>query len=192
MWELVYLWIKTKNHITMTEAVKKNGINFGILSAVYFVVRTSIIYAADLTLFSNLWVTLLDLVIGLTLAIMAISKAKKALGGFITFKEAFTVYFLNTIISFAVYTVFIILLFNVIDPEAKEIVHNYNIEQTVGNMQKFGMETEAIRETVDKMRENNALSVNNQLLGFPIGVAISCIIGLIIAAIMKKNKPEFE
>jgi len=176
----------------MTEAVKKNGINFGIAIAIYFVLRTSLMYTIDLKLFTNGWISLLDLIVAVTLTILAISKAKKALGGFISFKQAFTVYFLNTLISFFIYTLFIILLFNVIDPEASEIVHNYNIEKTVEGMQNFGVDSKTIRETAEKMKESNTFSVSNQLIGFPIGVGISCIIGLIIAAIMKKNKPEFE
>ena len=176
----------------MTEAVKKNGINYGIAIAIYFVVRTSLMYAVDLQLFTNGWISLVDFIVAIALTVMAISKAKKALGGYISFKQAFTVYFLNTIISFSIYTLFIILLFNVIDPEASEVVHNYNIEKTVEGMQKFGVDSNTIRETAEKMKESNTFPIGNQLIGFPIGVGISCVIGLIVAAIMKKNKPEFE
>lgn len=173
----------------MTEAIKKNGVNFGIIIAVYFVVRASLMYVTDLKLFTNGWISLVDIIVTLTLSIVAVAKAKKALGGYITFKEAFIVYFLNTLISFAVYTLFIIILFNVIDTEAKEIVHQYNIEKTVESMKGWGVDTAAIKATVENMKDNNTFSVTNQLLGFPIGLAFSCLIGLIIAAIMKKNKP---
>jgi len=176
----------------MTEAIKKNGVNFGIIMAAYFVVRTSLMYAIDLKLFTNGWISLFDFIVALTLSIIAISKAKKALGGYISFKEAFTIYFLNIIISFAIYTVFTILLFNVIDADAKEVVHQYNIEKTVQSLKDWGVDSSTIKKTVEGMKDNNSLSIGNQLLGFPIGVAISCIIGLIIAAIMKKNKPEFQ
>ena len=81
----------------MTEAIKKNGVNFGIIMAAYFVVRTSLMYAIDLKLFTNGWISLFDFIVALTLSIIAISKAKKALGGYISFKEAFTIYFLNII-----------------------------------------------------------------------------------------------
>lgn len=172
----------------MTEAVKKNGINFGIIVAVYFVLRTSTMYAIDLKLFTNGWISFLDLIVALGLSIFAISKAKKALGGYITFKDAFIVYFLNVLISFAIYTVFIIILFNVIDPEAKEIVHQFNIEKTVEGLKNFGVDTAKIKETVENMKTNNTFDLKNQLIGFPIGVGISCILGLILAAIMKKKQ----
>lgn len=176
----------------MTQAVKKNGITFGIIMAVYFVLRTSIMYATDLSLFTNGWISAVDFIVGITLSVIAISKAKSAMGGFISFKQAFTVYFLNILIGFAIYTVFIILLFNVIDTAARDTVHEQYIAKSVEGMQKFGMETSAIKEAAEKMQETNTFSVGNQLLGFPIGLAISSVIGLIVAAIMKKNKPEFE
>lgn len=173
----------------MTEAIKKNGVNFGVILAVYFVLRSTLMYSIDLKLFTNGWISLIDLIVCISLSVVAISKAKKALGGYITFKDAFVVYFINVLISFAVYTTFIIVLFNVIDPEAKEIVHKFNIEKAVEGLQNFGVDTAKIKETVQNMENNNTFSVKNQLMGFPIGLGISCVVGLIIAAIMKKNRP---
>lgn len=176
----------------MTEAVKKNGITFGIIMAAYFVLRTGIMYAVDLSLFTNKMIGIADFVIGLVISIVAISKAKSAMGGFISFKQAFTVYFINVLIGLGTYTLFIILLFNVIDPSAAETVHELTIESTVKSLQGFGMETAQIKKVAEEMRNNNTFSIGNQLIGFPIGLAISSLIGLIVAAIMKKNKPEFE
>ena len=65
----------------MTEAVKKNGINYGIAIAIYFVVRTSLMYAVDLQLFTNGWISLVDFIVAIALTVMAISKAKKSFGG---------------------------------------------------------------------------------------------------------------
>lgn len=176
----------------MTEAVKKNGITFGIILAVYFVLRIGIMYAVDLSLFTNKLIGIADFVIGLAISIVAISKAKSAMGGFISFKHAFTVYFLNVLIGLGAYTLFTILLFNIIDPAAGETVHELTIETTVKSMQGFGVDTAQIKQMAEGMKENNTFSLKNQLIGFPIGLAVSCIIGLIVAAIMKKNKPEFE
>lgn len=176
----------------MTDAVKKNGITFGIIMAVYFVLRTSIMYATDLSLFVNGWISAVDFIVGITLSIVAISKAKSAMGGFISFKQAFTVYFINVLIGFGIYTLFVILLFNVIDPAAKDTLNELTLKKTIEGMQAFGADSAMVKQTVEGMKEKDSFSVGNQLLGFPIGLAMSSILGLIVAAIMKKNKPEFD
>ncbi len=176
----------------MTEAIKKNGVTFGIIMAAYYVLRGSIMYAVDLELFTNSWIKLFDFIITLALSIIAISKAKSALGGYISFKNAFVVYFINILIGLVVYSIFIIVLFNIIDPAAKDTLQEYTIKSTVEGMQKFGADSDMIRETAKNMQKSNPYSTGNQLLGLPIAIAISCVIGLIVAAIMKKNKPEFQ
>lgn len=172
----------------MTDAVKKNGITFGIIIAVYFVLRVSIMYAIDISLFANGWISAIDFVVCLTLSIVAISKAKSAMGGFISFKEAFTVYFLNVLIGMTVYTLFIIILFNIIDPAAKETVNELVVTKTIEGMQSFGVDSATLKKTAEDLRAKDSFSVANQLLGLPIGLAISSVIGLIVAAAMKKNK----
>lgn len=176
----------------MNEFVKKNGVNFGIIMAVYLVLRGSIMYAVDLNLYTNGWIKLADFIITLAFSIIAISRAKSAMGGFISFKEVFIVYFINIIIGLVIYSIFIIALFNFIDPAARDIVDEYTIKSTVEGMQKFGAETKTIKETVQNMQKSSPYSVKNQLIGLPIGIAMSCVLGLIVALIMKKNKPEFQ
>lgn len=176
----------------MTNVIKKNGINFGIILAIYFVLRTALIYSIDLKLFVNGWFGFLDFVVTIIITIIAVYQAKKAMGGFIAFKEAFTTYFIATVIGLVTYSLFNILLFNVIDPAAKETVQEHVLEKTVEAMQQFGADSDSIRETAKGMRETDSFSIPQQLLGLGISIIIYSIIGLIIAAIMKKNKPEFE
>jgi fumarate reductase subunit C len=176
----------------MTEAIKKNGVTFGIIMAAYMVLRGTIMYAVDLNLFTSGWIKLIDFIVTVAISVIAVFKAKSAQGGFISFKDAFVVYFINNLIGLVAYCIFIIVLFNVIDPAAKEIVNEYTIKSSIEGMQKFGVDSKTLRETAVNMRKSNVYSTGNQLMGLPISIAISCIVGLIIAAIMKKNKPEFQ
>lgn len=173
----------------MTNTIKKNGVTFGIILAAYFIVRTALIYSIDLKLFTSGWFTLVDFIAILTLTIIAISKTKKAMGGFIAFKEAFTVYFIAILIGLTTYTIFNMLLFNVIDPDAKEIVKEEVIQKTVETLKSFGGDSTVIKETVTKMRETDSFSIPQQALGLGIALLMYAVVGLIIAAIMKKNRP---
>ena len=40
----------------MNEIVKKNGINFGLISGLIGVLVTTVMYAVDLKLFVNMWI----------------------------------------------------------------------------------------------------------------------------------------
>ena len=70
--------------------------------------------------------------------------------GVFTFKEAFTTYFIAAVIGILISTTFNIVLFNVIDPGAKETLNEIMIKYTVGMLQKFGTPASAINETVPK------------------------------------------
>jgi len=173
----------------MTNTIKKNGVTFGIILAAYFVIRTALVYSIDLKLFVSGWFGFVDFIVLLVLTIVAIAKAKKAMGGFISFKEAFTVYFITVLIGLVTYTVFNMLLFNVIDPEAKEIVREEVITKTVETMKSFGGDSAMLKETITKMRETDSFSIPQQALGLGMGLLMYSVIGLIVAVAMKKNKP---
>jgi hypothetical protein len=173
----------------MTNVIKKNGVTFGIILAAYFVIRVALMYSIDLKLFTNGWFSLVDLIALLALTIIAIGKTKKAMGGFISFKEAFTVYFITILIGFVVYTIFNMLLFNVIDPGAKEVLQEEVIRKTVETMKSFGGDSAMLKETVTKMRETDSFSIPQQALGLGMALLMYSVVGLIVAAVMKKNRP---
>ncbi|MEZ0131134.1 DUF4199 domain-containing protein, partial [Flavobacterium sp. LBUM151] len=54
------------------------------------------------------------------------------------FKDAFTTYFIAAVTGILISTLFNILLFNVIDPGAKDTLSEIMIKYTVGMLQKFG------------------------------------------------------
>lgn len=131
-------------------------------------------------------------VVNLVLGIVAVNKAKTAMGGYITFKEAFTTFFIAMAIGALIGSVFMFILFNFIDPGAKEIVMQQVKEMTVNMMQKMGAKTEDIRKTVDELDKNDNFSFGSQIKSYVFGLVFYIIIGLIVAAATKKNRPEFE
>lgn len=175
----------------MTEAVKKNGVTFGVILGIVSVLITAGIYATDVTNFVNWMLGIGIFVISLTILIIAVAKAKKAQEGYITFKEAFTTYFIAAAIGAGIATLFNIILFNVIDPAAKEIVTEETINMSVEWMQKAGSSSDDIRKIVEEARKTDSFGTVSLIKNYFFGLLFHIIVGLIVAAAFKKNKPEF-
>ena len=176
----------------MNEVVKKNGINYGIILGVISILITASIYSIDLKLFTNMWLGISSMVVFLVIGVILVSKTKKELKGFITFKEAFTVYFLAGAIGATMSVLFNILLFNVIDPEAKEIVNTHMMEYTVEMLKKFNTPTESITKTVEEMKKTDNYSVTNLLKGLVFSFIFSAIVGAILALIFRNKHSNLE
>lgn len=176
----------------MNEVVKKNGINYGIILGTISILITASIYATDLKLFTNMWIGIVSIVIFLTIGVILVSKTKKQLNGFITFKEAFTVYFLAGAIGATMSVLFNILLFNVIDPEAKTIVNEHAIEYTVQMMKKFNAPTESITKTAEEMQKNDNYSAANLLKGLVYSFVFTAIFGALLALIFRNKQSNLE
>ena len=175
----------------MNEIIKKNGISYGIVSGVVGALITATIYAIDLNLFAIWWINISIILIYITIGIVLLSKTKKELKGVFSFKEAFTTYFISAVIATLISVGFNILLFNVIDPSAKDTLNEILIKSTAETLQKFGTPAAAINETVTKMQVNNPYSTIEQLKGSVFSIAGSAFFGLILALIFK-SKPSQE
>ena len=171
----------------MNETIKKNGIKFGLISAVISIVLTVLMYAIDINLFANSYIGIGMVFFYLALGIYVVSTTKKEMGGTINFKEAFTVYFLYSVIGIVIANIFNYILFNFIDPSAKEQILEITINKTVEMMQKFDTPKEILKETIKGMKENDQYSIANIIKGSAMGIVFSSIIGLIVAAIMKSK-----
>lgn len=175
----------------MNEIIKKNGITYGIVSGVVGALITAAIYAIDLNLFVKWWVGIAIIIIYIAIGIVLLSKTKKELKGVFSFKEAFTTYFISGVVATLISVGFNILLFNVIDPSAKDSLNDIFIKTTAETLQKFGTPATAINEAVAKMQENNPYSTIELLKGSIFSIGGSAFFGLILALIFK-SKPSQE
>lgn len=173
----------------MNEIIKKNGVTFGILTGIVSVLITTIIYVVNVELFMSMWFGFSSIAIYLTISIILLSKTKKELKGVFTFKEAFTTYFIATIIGIVISVAFNILLFNFIDPSLKDTLREMTIKYSVEMMQKFGTPASAINEAIKDMEANDQYSILGLLKGSVFSIAFSSIFGLIFAAFFK-SKPS--
>lgn len=174
----------------INEVIKKNGVAYGVMIGIASALVTATIYTIDLNLFTAWWMGILGIVISLTISIILLSKTKRELNGVFPFKDAFTTYFIAAVIGILISTTFNIVLFNVIDPGAKDTLSEIMIKYTVGMMQKFGTPASAINETIAKMKESNPYSTFELLKGSVFAMVVSAIFGLIFAAFFKSKSTQ--
>ena len=174
----------------INEIIKRNGITFGVLIGIVSALITASIYAIDLNLFSSWWIGLSSIAIYLILGIMLLAKTKKEVKTRYTFKDAFTTYFIAAVVGILISVLFNVLLFNVIDPSAKDTLHEMTMKMTSNMMQKFGTPAAAINEAMAKMRETNPYSTIELLKGAVFSIIFSSVFGLILAAFFKTRSTQ--
>ena len=175
----------------VNEIIKRNGVTFGITTGIISALITTSIYAIDLNLFTSWWIGILSITIYLIIGIILLSKTKKELNGVFSFKDAFTTYFISAVIGILISTLFNIILFNFIDPSAKDNLRELTIKYTVNMMQKFGTPASAINEAIAKLKENDPYSIIELLKGSVFSIVFSSIFGLLMAAFFK-SKPSSQ
>ena len=121
----------------METNLKKNTIDLGIKLGTFLFVITALIYVIDLKLFTNTWIMLAFMLPTLAVSIYSVYSAKKIQNQIITFKEAFTAYFLCVAIGYLIVTMGNIVLFKFIDPAAADLIHEEIMVFTKTMMENF-------------------------------------------------------
>ena len=119
-------------------------------------------------------------------------KTKKEINGDFTFKDAFTTYFISAVVGILISTIFNILLFNFIDPSAKDTLNEITIKYTINMMQKFGAPSSSINEAIKGMKESSPYDIDSLLKGMITSIVFSSIFGLIMAAFFKTRRSSQE
>ena len=174
----------------MNQTVKSRGIYFGIILGAILSFITAASYAIDISFLLKPWLMGVNFLLVIVLGVIAISSVKKLMDGFISFKDAFSTFFMVIVVGFLISTIVAFLIFNVIDPEAKEVLKQMSIEKVTEMMEKFNVPEEALDEAIAKIEETDSFSLVSQIKNFFITLAMYSVIGLIVAAIMKKKNPE--
>ena len=110
--------------------------------------------------------------------------------GFLTFKEAFSAYFITVAVGIIISQVVSFILFNFIDPDAAKEIQQITIDSTVNMMEGFGAPAESIAEAVEKIENTDQFSVVSVLKSSAWSLVFQAVIGLIVALIMKKSNPD--
>jgi hypothetical protein len=176
----------------INEIIKKNAVSYGVLTGIGSVLITTLIYVIDLELFTAWWVSLVSATFYIVVAIILLSKTKKELKDVFTFKDAFTTYFICALIGIIISVIFNIILFNIIDPTAKETIKEITIKYMISTLEKFNTPPAAINEAIKNLQENDQFSIPGLLKGSLTYIVINSIFGLILAAFFKNKQSSHE
>lgn len=173
-----------ENNNTLSREALKWGLILGLIQ----IVIETILYIADKELLVSMWIGLSQFVVNLLFFILAVRSVRTMGGELISFKDALLTILFVVLASMTLTTVFTWLLYNVIDPELATYVKEKAIEKTIGMMEKFGAPQESIDQTVAKMEEEDfSMSISRTIKQYLGGILFQMVIGLIVAAIMKKK-----
>jgi hypothetical protein len=171
----------------INEIIKRNGITYGVIIGVILSLITAFMYATDIELFIAWWTTLLSFSIFIIVPIFMLIKTKKELNEIFSFKDAFTTYFIASVVGVLISVAFKIILFNFIDPAIKQTLLDLTIKYLMSTSEKFGVPASSLNETISKLRETDPYSIVEQLKGSIFAIFFCAILGLIMAAFFKSK-----
>jgi len=173
-----------------TVSFKKSASNYGLILGAVLAVTVALLYSMSLESLTKWWLGIILFLVSLVFGIVSVAKSKAILGGFISFKEAFTSYFITIVIGLGISVLTSILIFNVVDPGAAEYLNEQIVEITRGMMERFGAPESEIDKAIAELEGKNNYAIGNQLQSFVFQIIFYSIFGLLIALIMKRKDPN--
>lgn len=175
----------------MGASLKSIASNYGLYLGVLLILITIIAYAVNLDLFVNTWFGISIYVVIIIFGIYTVAKVKQAFNGFASFKDAFSAYFITILVGLLASTVVTFILFNFIDTDAALTLKEKSIEKLVEVYRNMNLSDDKIAEMIDQVEAQNLYSIKNSLSGMITSYLLPLsIIGLIVAAAMKKSDPN--
>lgn len=174
----------------MKNLITKTGVQFSIILSIYYTLFNVGIFFFDRTLFVNTFVGFFNIAFILLIGITVIAVTKKKIGGYITFKDAFTPYLIMISIGLTVNYLLYNILFNIVDPTAQTEVNDALMVMLHETLKGSPFTQEQIAEQIDKAKNLEAFAFKSQIFLWAGSILRYSILGLLLAAIFK-NKSEF-
>ena len=175
----------------MNNTIKQTAIKYGTSLALVNLSYLLYAYLVDQSVFALTWPGILLFFCGLGFGMFSVAKFKQANDGYASFKEAFSAYMLTSIVAIFIGTVFTIMLFSLIDPEFAAGIMDMILEKTLEKFESSVMNDEQIEMIISRIEDSNPFGAMGQLKSATFSIMFNAILGLIVAAGMKKNKLEF-
>ena len=119
------------------------------------------------------------------------ARIRKANGGYITFKEVFGVVIVMVFIACFISLVYNIIYLKYIDPGFMDKVKASTIHFMEGKNIPDEQIDEAVKKFDKQMAESKNFNIGKTILAYFESCIFYCLFGLIVCAIVKKNKPVF-
>jgi len=172
----------------MKDYILNSGLKLGAL----YILLTVFSYLMGVDFKLNQGWSIIELIIPYILLFILVLKYKKWIGGFISFKEAFTVTLGSIVAGAFISTFFTILLFNFIDPEFAQMLKDATIEKLYVQLQELPDSNpmySVMESLIEQTEKEDVYSISNLAMAFFYGIFFHIIFSLIVAAFVKKDKP---
>ncbi|KEQ29387.1 DUF4199 domain-containing protein [Pedobacter antarcticus] len=179
-----------QNGLLRSEAIK-NGV---IMAAVSLVIFLAINYTVP-HLMGSTALSIVNIVVGIALAVFFSLDMRKKAGGYWTFSEALLHIFIMFLVSAAIVYVFTILFGKFIDPTYPERMKELIAGKTEDMLTKLGVDDSRMEEMIATQNQQMESQFNPTLFQAIVGFGIQAIMygigAMIFAAIFKKARPMF-
>lgn len=172
----------------MKDYILKNGLILGSISIILLVAS----YAIGVDFFLNNTWSIIKGILPYVVLIFLVIEYKKLVGGYISFKETFTVTIGITVAGAFLSTFFSILLFNFIDPDFAVHLKDFTVEKLAVQLDQLPESNPmySVMETlIEQTQEEDIYSISNQASALFYSLFFHIIFSAIIAAFIKKEKP---
>ncbi|WP_196886733.1 DUF4199 domain-containing protein [Aureivirga sp. CE67] len=197
----------------MNKVIKKKGVTFGIILGACLSLLTIYSYTINIGLLVSQWLFLLTFAIVLVVGILAIASTIKGLEGFITFKQAFSSYFITIVIGFLIHILTISLVAKIFPEKEMEVIElrissldkikedNLANQAKALETAKSDEEKEQIKESFGKQRtEIETMKKNSRkspgfktyIQAYASYLTIYSILGLLLSLILRRKRPELN
>ncbi len=172
----------------MRDFILKNGLVLGAIQVVMLFVS----YLMGVDFMIQNWWGVLQILVSLGFVIYISIEFRKLQGGYATFKESFSVIFGMYAAAGFILTFFNIILYNFIDMELAQMVKEVLIEKTYEMMEGLGASDSMVDDVILELEKQDTFSVGTLAKGYFYNLPLYIIGSLVIAAFIKRNKPELE
>jgi hypothetical protein len=132
------------------------------------------------------WMYLIPMACG----VIAASLERNTWGGYLEFRAALRIIFGIMVLAMALQTLFTWLLVHIIDPHFGQTLAPAVLVKMEAAYRRFGMPEDEITRNITAARGTDPFSVGSMLLGLARDYVIGFLISLVLAAIVKRKKPE--
>ena len=171
----------------MEQTTKSAAINYGVYLGAITSLITIVIYGVDIDLFTAPWLGIVLFIIVVAFGAVSALNSRKLLGGFISFKQAFSSYFITIAVGTLMSSVVGIVIFTYIDPEAAIYLNEQVLILTKETMERIGLPQEAIIAAIEEASKKDNFSLGAQTQAFVFRLVFYAVIGLIVGLIVKKT-----
>jgi len=173
----------------MSKTMKSSSINFGLITGVSLTVLYVILYVIDANLLNSFMLGLFILLALIVVGFVSAAKARSINEGFISFKEAFTAYFIPVAIGLLIPTLFLYVLFNFVDPETALYLKEEGLVQARELMEKFGTPEAEIEKALENAANEDQNSLGSTLKRYAFTLVFFGVMGFHPALALKKKEP---